>query len=343
MRKARNRPVLAVPDDSCHRSKIADWLELKAIASPDGRVGFGTLISANALAENEQEGNIADEDAEEDRLVLDAQEEISRRRDSIGDEYPFRIDDNGQAMRFILPLTNTGSIYLFCLFLSHAYDRTIVSKKLAPRVTNKERDLFQACSTVAAGGYVQGPAISFGWPRPDRSAYLKALKRVYSLFGDGTPRKRARPAASNAVKDNGVDIIAWRRTADELPGTLYLVAQVASGADWRDKGVVTDRQHFHDYWFERKPGSTATDAMFMPFGLEPELPEDGTPYKDVLVDHLQSILYKFGQLFYRDRIARHFGEGMRLIDAGETQIERHEELPKIVRWVDNYSKRLQRA
>ncbi|MGB6688767.1 MAG: hypothetical protein WBE76_13095 [Terracidiphilus sp.] len=335
--------MLAIPDESCHRTKIADWLELKAIESPDGRVGFGTLIAAAALTENEQEENIADEDAEEDRLVEDVQEEIARRRESIGDDYPFRIDENGQALRLIKPFTKAGSIYLFCLFLSHAFDRTIVPKKLAPRVTNGERDLFQACSTVAAGGYVQGPAISFGWPRPDGSTYLRALKRVYSLFGDGTPHKRARPAASQAVKDNGVDIIAWRRAPDELPGTLYMVAQVASGVDWVDKSVVTYRRHFHDYWFERKPGSPTTDAMFMPFGLEPDLPGDGTPYKEVLVDHLQGIGYKFGLLFYRDRIARHFGDGMRLIEAGETQIERHENLPKIVKWVNNYSKRLQSA
>lgn len=343
MPKARNRAVFAVPDRSYHRTKVADWLELKAIASPDGRVGFGTLISANALTENEQEENIADEDAEEDQLILDAQEEINRRLESVGDSYPFRIDDSGQAMCYRKPLTKAGSIYLFCLFLSHAFDRTIISKELAPLVTNRVRDLFQACSTVAAGGYVQGPAISFGWPRPDGSSYLKALKKTYVLFGDGTPHKRARPAASRDVKDNGVDIIAWRRAADELPGTLYMVAQVASGADWKNKSVVTDRQQFHDYWFERKPGSPATDAMFMPFELEPDLPGNGTPYMQVLVDHVQSLNYKFGVLFYRDRVARYFGEGMHLIDAGETQIERYKDVPRIAKWVDNYLKRLQTA
>jgi hypothetical protein len=121
---------------------------------------------------------------------------------------------------------------------------------------------------------------------------------------------------------------------------LYMIAQVASGENWESKSVVTDREHFHDYWFERKPGSRATDAMFIPFGLEPEIPGDSTPYKEVLDDHVQSINYRFGQLFYRDRVARHFGDGLRVIAAGEPLIERHKDLPKIVRWVDNYSKRL---
>ncbi len=286
--------MLAVPDDTVHRTKIADWLELKAISSPDGRVGFGTLIAATALAEEEQPEDMADEDIREDDLVLSVQAEIARRRNNMGDDYPFRIDDNGRAMQFNASLSNAGSVYLFCLFLSHAYDRTIVPKALAPKVTNKTRDLFQACATVAAGGYVQGPSTSFGFPRPNGASFLKALHRVYKAFGDGTPRKKPRAAAARKIKDNGIDIIAWRRSIDNLPCTLYMIAQVASGADWVDKSVVADRQHFHNYWFTAVPGSQPTDAMFMPFGLEPEDPADGTPYEEVLKDYMQSVGYKFG-------------------------------------------------
>jgi hypothetical protein len=335
--------VIAVPDESAHRSKIADWLELKAISAPDGRVAFSTLISATAVAENEQAEDIGDEDTEEDELVLSAQGEISRRQNNIGEDYPFRIDNNGRAMQFVMPVSEVGSVYLFCLFLSHAFDRTIVSKALAPKVTNKTRDLFQACATLAAGGYVRGPSISFGFPRPDGATFLKALHRVYKLFGDGTPRKKPRVAAAKKIKDNGIDIIAWRRSIDRLPCTLYLIAQVASGADWEDKSVVMDRQHFHKYWFDVEPGSQAQDAMFMPFELEPEDPEDGTQYEDVLKDHMQSIGYRFGTLFYRDRIAKHLADGLQLISDGETAIERSSDLGKVVKWVENYTKRLRAA
>jgi len=192
--------VFAVPDVTVHRTKVADWLELKAISSPDGRVGFGTLIAAAALAEEEQSEDMADEDIKEDELVLSAQAEIARREKNVGHDYPFRIDDNGRAMQFITPASAAGSVYLFCLFLSHAFDRTIVPKALAPKVTNKIRDLFQACATVAAGGYVQGPSMSFGFPRPDGTTFLKALHRVYQLFGDGTPRKRPSRLRKNSLK-----------------------------------------------------------------------------------------------------------------------------------------------
>jgi hypothetical protein len=335
--------VLSVPDETVHRTKVADWLELKAISAPDGRVGFGTLTSATALTENEQETDIGDENEEEEELIQNAQDEIYRRLENVGEDYPFRIDDNGRALRFITPITKVGSVYLFCLFLSHAYDRTIVSKELAPVITNKTRDWFQACATVAAGGYVTGPAISFGFPRPDGSGYLKSLRRVYKLFGDGKPCRRPRAAAAKKIKDNGIDVIAWRRSIDKLPCTLYLIAQVASGADWVDKSVKPDREHFHDYWFTEKPGSQASDAMFMPFGLEPDVPENGPAYEKVLTDYMQSVAYKYGTLFYRDRIARFVADGLKHAANGEKNIERIQDMTKVVRWVKSYMVRLQEA
>ncbi|MGA2724151.1 MAG: hypothetical protein ABSG79_17295 [Bryobacteraceae bacterium] len=335
--------MLAIPDTTVHRTKLADWLELNAISSPDGRIGFGTLVSAALVAEDEQLQDISDEDIREDRIVLYAQEEIARRLKNIGDDYPFRIDAKGRSMQFVTPLTRAGSVYLFCLFLSHAYDRTIIPKSLAPKLTNRVRDLFQACATVAAGGFVQGPSISFGFPRPDGATFLKALRRAYRLFGDGEPHARPRASATLNVKDNGIDVIAWRRSIDNLPCTLYLIGQVASGKDWEGKSVVTDRRHFHDYWFTHKPASPPHDAMFMPFGLEPHDPGDGTTYEVVLKDYMSSNGYRYGNLFYRDRIAKHVADGLHVAANGEQDIERVSDITKVVTWVNKYTERLREA
>jgi hypothetical protein len=167
--KGKKSRMLAIPDASVPRTKLTDWLEIKAIASADGRVGFGTLTSATALVRDEQETNIGDENAAEEALVLCVQTEIARRLENIGDDYPFRIDDKGRALLFVTPVTEAGSVYLFCLFLSHAFDNTIVSEDMSPVVNNRIRDLFQACATIAAGGYIQGPSMSFAFP--DRMAW----------------------------------------------------------------------------------------------------------------------------------------------------------------------------
>jgi hypothetical protein len=121
------------------------------------------------------------------------------------------------------------------------------------------------------------------------------------------------------------------------------VAQVASGNDWVDKSVIADSIHFHEYWFNEKPSSKPHDAMFMPFELEPEVKNDGTDYEDVLKDYMASSSYRFGNLFYRDRVVRHVAIGLALIKAGETGIERHAELNEIIKWVDDYTERLRSA
>jgi hypothetical protein len=335
--------VFAVPDETVHRSKVADWLEFEALASPDRRIAFGTLISATVLTENEQKEDVADEDLDGDRVVLNAQGEIERRSKSVGADYPFRIDEKGRVMEFVDPVSDVGSVYLFCLFLSHAVDRTIIPKAKAPSVTNKTRDLFQACATIAAGGYVRGPSMSFGFPRPDGVDFLKALHVVYKLFGDGRPCKTPRIAAPPNVKDDGIDIIAWRRSIDQLPNTHYLIGQVASGKNWIDKSVKADREHFHNYWFVDAPCSQAEDAMFMPFGLEPDNDKNEIDYGELLKDHMQHIAYRFGTLFYRDRIAKHAAEGLELIAAGEKDIQRAEDLKAVQKWVDKYMKKLRAA
>jgi hypothetical protein len=318
-------------------------MELKAIASADSRVGFGTLVSATALAENEQEPDIGDEDVEEEGLVLCVQAEIARRLENVGDDYPFRIDEKGRALLFKEPVTEPGYVYLFCLFLSHAFDTTIIGKDMAPAVDNRIRDLFQACATIAAGGYIRGPSMSFGFPRPDGVDFLKALRKVYKLFGDGRVCARPRKSAPPKVKDNGIDIVAWRWSIDNLPGMPYLIGQVASGKDWVNKSVKADREHFHKYWFVEHPASQPEDAMFMPFGLEPDNAELGVDYDELLKDHMSSLGYRYGNMFYRDRIARHVAMGLQLIANGERHIQRRDDLGEVTRWVEEYTQRLRAA
>jgi hypothetical protein len=332
--------VLAIPDATVHKTKLADWLELSALSAADNRVGFSTLVSAFDLSKERQPEDIAEGDTSDEDLMLSVQGEIVSRRKVIGTDYPFRIEENGQSMHLVADLSETGAAYLLCLFLSHAKDRTVIPKRLAPKITNSVRDLFQACATVAAGGFVQGPAISFGWPRPNKTKFLKALHIAYELFGDGTPVKRPRPAASKNVKDDGIDVIAWRPAEDRLPGTPYLLGQAASGEDWVDKSVVADSKHFHDYWFERRPGSPHQDAMFIPFCLEAVGTDPATSYEDVLKDHMQGLCYRHGIVFYRYRIAQFVADGIRLHRAGQHSIERVGDFSKILTWVESYRKRL---
>ena len=321
---------------------LADWVELNALHSPDGRIGFGTLVSASDMATEEQDEDIADEDVRQDDLVVSVQAEINERRKVVGPDYPFSVDGNGAAMQMVADVTPVGAIYLFCLFLSHAAVRTIIPEELAPEVDNDVRDLFQVCATIAAAGYVEGIGTSFGWPRPDGAEFLPALQRIYALFGDGTPVDEPPPAAPDDVKDDGIDVIAWRPSPDGLPGTHYLVGQVASGKNWRGKTVKAYMDSFHQYWFTRQPASPASPAMFMPFCLEPKANED-FDRQEIAVDHMQKLVNQFGILVYRYRMASYAARGLKVNAESGHLIERLDELPRVAQWVRDYSDRLRAA
>ena len=190
---------------------------------------------------------------------------------------------------------------------------------------------------------MRGPSMSFGFPRPDGAEFLKALRKVYKLFGDGRPCKKPRKSAPPKVKDSGIDIIAWRRSIDNLPSMPYLIGQVASGNNWVHKSVKADRKHFHMYWFIEQPSSQAEDAMFMPFGLEPENARLEVDYEALRKDYMQNIGYRFGNLFYRDRIAKHLADGLLMIENGEKLIQRSKDLQQVTKWVEEYTERLRAA
>ena len=83
--------------------------------------------------------------------------------------------------------------------------------------------------------------------------------------------------------------------------------------------------------------------MFIPFGLEPENAQQEADYEKLLNDYMASIAYRYGNLFYRDRIARHLAQGLQLIAAGERHIERGADLGQVAEWVEEYTERLRAA
>lgn len=340
-------PLTAAP------SLVCDWLEINAASRSNGRYPLARLKRTwdvnRETEDSDPEGQqvrevdtdsqgVGGEDA--DAYLDSISDEIGDRLQALGDAYPFELSPGGQSLCLKTDPGFGGYVYLFCLLLSHSLPGEIFDGKWLPNVTHKTRDLFQACSTLAAAHAVTGCAISFGWPRPNKNPpFLKKLRQVYDQFGEGKVVARARPGASPSPKDEEIDVIAWRPTDDRAPGTLYLLGQVASGANWEAKSVKGPPiERFHWLWFKSAPTSDPQAYIFIPHAIAPNT--TGTR-AEVMAIHTKT----FGTVLDRLRLPKFADVGLQMASQpGCTlTIERVADAPKIVSWVNAQISSLRRA
>jgi hypothetical protein len=332
----RPAPLRAAPSIFC------DWLEIKVLSSEAGFLRLGDIRRlwdiSRETEESDPEGmRLREEDTDEDGvrggdedIFLDSiTDELQDRQDSLGDCYPFEQDNR---LRLLLKpeLSQGAYAYLFCLLLSNPAAGEIFTGDWCPKIDHQTRDLFQACATVAAAGEVGGCAFSFGWPRPENNpGFLKALERIYGIFGEGRVRIAPLPGASPAPKDEEIDVIAWRPRADKAAGTFYLLGQVASGGNWEAKSILGGPiRNFHELWFEEIPPSEANASIFIPHAVLPNAQGNRR-------DRMAVQTRKFGTIFDRLRLPKALADGIELANKRpELVVERLDSLPKVGDWVD---------
>jgi hypothetical protein len=320
-------PSLMTPPVDSTVALQADYLEFCAFISSTGTIAVASLAGEQDLLFD------TDGDPDRDALLEEARasvtNEFARRKKVLEGAYPFKVLNDGDTLSLV-PNSEWHigcSAYLLSLILSHATDSEILPKEAVPTAAllRESRDLFQICATIAAAGYCDGPSYSMGWPRPDRSNFLTKLKAIWADFRDGAPRDEPLPVSSEEVKDEGIDVIAWRAEPDKKPCTLYILAQVASGNNWKSKSVLPDINRFHREWFTKLPVSTPHPAMMIPFLLDSDCIEHEAPC--------------LGHIFDRDRVPRYANRALSL--GGKFKVERLEDMNAVRDWIVQHQHNVQ--
>ena len=323
---------------------LADWIELRTLADVHGFFQLAKLKRYWDTQRNSEDTDIEGRHSEEENTdeegvsgydedkFLDAiTDELGERAKKLALSYPFEFSNDGLRFEVKQDISVGGWTYLLCLLFDHHKAGDIWTGTWIPNITNNERDLFQACSTLAAASKVQGCAISFGWPRPNQNPpFLQKLKQVYGHFGEGRPRQTPLPGASPMVKDEEIDIIAWQPRPDGAAGTIYILGQVASGENWRGKSILGGPiRYFHETWFEIIPQSEPLAAIFIPHAVPPM--GEGTRN-----DRIERLTAGFGMIFDRMILPRMTQDGLALAldTSNDFHIERADDSPKIQAWVD---------
>lgn len=305
---------------------LADWVEFKALCNEFSACRLKEIIRISDEEQEEENKDFAEQDSSNEQLLEALLGVLAERQSLLKESYPFTLDADEI---IVTPApTQGGYAYLYCLFFSHIGRTDVINN--SPPSSNKDRDLMQVCSTFAIAGFINGNAISFGFPRPDHSNFLTALRRAYGLIGEGVVRDKLLPGASRHEKDGEMDVIAWSASTDGTPGVQYWLGQVATGlTNWDNKSVKGAIDPFHDIWFSVKPPSTPNPAMFIPFCLD----QGGHNLSDVV----KTNMYKFGKIFFRYNIPNLVDVSFSLLaENPDLHIERQEDFQYVIDYVEEF-------
>lgn len=323
-----------VGDIDVNYEVAADFLELAAFSSATSRVSTSVIANEASIGAPDDPGNISDEmeggddNPNIEELILGAAHCLVGRQDMLSNLYPFGIDPEGHILEYRgLPNIDDHQIigraaYMFGLLLSNlrAVSPILDGSVLHPNPHQERylRQFFQYFATAAVAADIGGDAWSFGFPRPDGSDFMEKLRKIWREIGDGAvQRQRGAPLQP---KDDQVDVFAARSHKDGLPGFPLVVAQVATGRNYRAKSIKGHIQAFRRRWYSPQPVTDFIAYMVVPFLMD----------KDTFIDTVGLA----GNLLHRPRVAIRAAEAADI--RKHRQVEGYDLMIEAARWMARY-------
>jgi hypothetical protein len=252
-----------------------------------GSVAIADLVQAIRIEDGAEE--VVREPGEWDRgsevghvLAEAAWMSIQQRRRwipaSSSDGYPFTIDSR----RLRAEPDAEISSYGFLLGLNYVqYEPGSKSQRMAK--------VFEHLCCYAAERYLGDGAAShaFGWPRTEKTSdFIASVNTLCKSMGEGGGfSNKLKP---KQVKDDGLDVVAWKCFPDDRMGKAILFGQCATGRRWDQKLADLNADAFMRSWFTDSP--KVLSLFFVP-----EIVSDEDDWKRTT--------YNTGIVFDRCRIA----------------------------------------
>lgn len=257
---------LRVPEASANATEHADWLELHAIMSGDSISSPQDLATAlkrtgssDAVEDFDEaeplDSAVEHEDEALERIADDAFETLGRRRQYLGETYPFSLNGVVKAHS-----QAACSPYAFLTALTYFGSRVDCAPESAT-------SLFELVSTFALEQYLGGNnarSYHFGFPREQSpSSFRDALNELCNELGEGTECRIPSPHAAS-VKDAKLDVVGWIPFYDNRPNQLIVMGQCTTASTWIAKLNELQPYEFCHIWMRNTPALKPLSAFFVP-------------------------------------------------------------------------------
>ncbi|MXX96966.1 MAG: hypothetical protein F4065_09545 [Rhodothermaceae bacterium] len=246
--------------------EIADTIEWICVKDSNGYLSWAEVVSDLRLLYSGNEATaiygksgFQQSNTETFELILEEWVEVLSYRFQAcgsGDGYPFNITKQGLEFR-----GKDCPAYLFQLLVSLGKNDRHPDGTAVPK-------LFEELSAAAAGRYLgdSKTCLVFGFPRSDLpKGFRDAVNRLVEFLNEGKACRSRR--GLDEVKDDGLDVVAWREFPDRKASKLILFGQCATGQHWQKKA----HELLPDNWCKRNlvdsPAVNPVPAFFVPRAL----------------------------------------------------------------------------
>jgi len=335
--------VISSPDLTDTRSRLADWLELRAVFSNNG-AGEADLLSIARLTSDDHRDREVDElgivveeeilDQQPEAILARVSDEIGHRAQTLETQYPFVISRPFRlSLKSFEELSEAHWTYLFLLLLSGQRDKALPASEKIAELTREGRVLFHACASIGVAGLLRnGGTIWFGSPRPDGMPFLQALASVCEKLGYGKAKDYIPAGLPTQPQDDGIDVIGWRQFRDSRNGGLLVLCQAATGDNWDAKSVIGAVETFRA-WFDKELYAKATASIAVPFPANHDVGEHPVEgYEAAVHNALHRSQSKHGVLIDRCRMVESVVDVMADIK-NASAVGGLDKLPELERWV----------
>lgn len=318
MTSAIDSPTLDLDVDD-----LVDWLELTALFNEFGIARLDAITGALYQLQETAEDDIGQRDREREKLIEGIENEVDLRRRSLGDAYPFSLNNTGEELdRAEDWQQNRYAFYLVCLVTTHVTGSPILRfPPIGDLLARLRNQIFQIVATLGLAGLATGPALSVGWPRRRGETIVELLARAAGLGAGFAVRNPPGRYVSPNEKDGGIDVIGWTHEAVPPPPAFYF-AQAASGRNWPGKSVADHSRVFEQaYMLDHMTGNRMCVTLI--------------PYRVMDEAFWNSQHQLHMAILDRLRLPARALQGLQLASQG-TQVDEADRFDDLTRWLGEY-------